>query len=103
MRGDDQPERPPHAADLLDRDRVRERVEPGAALVLGDRDPEPAELADAPDDLAGEAAFALVLVDDRRDLGRHELPDRVAEQRVLGPEVVVHRPEPTIARTRRGR
>ena len=103
MGGDDQPERPPYPADLLDRDRVRQRVESGAALVLGDRDPEPAELADAPDDLGGETAFALVLVDDRRDLGRHELPDRVTEQRVLGSEVVVHWPEPTIARTRRGR
>ena len=70
VRGHDQPERAPDAADLLDRDRVGQRVEPGAALVLGDRDAEPAELADAPDDLGREAALALVLVDDRRDLGR---------------------------------
>ena len=45
--GDDEPERAPDAADLLDRDRVGEGVEAGAALVLGDRDAEPAELADA--------------------------------------------------------
>ena len=67
---DDEPERAPDPADLLDRDRVGQRVEAGAALVLGDRDAEPAELADAPDDLDREAALALVLVDDRRDLGR---------------------------------
>ena len=47
VRRDDQPERAPHPADLLDRDRVGQRVEPGAALVLGDRDAQPAELADA--------------------------------------------------------
>ena len=70
VRRDDQPERSPHAADLLDGDGVGQRVEPGAALVLGDRDAQPAELADPPDDLGREAPLALVLVDDRRDLGR---------------------------------
>ena len=94
---DDQPERAPHPADLLDGDRVGERVEAGAALVLGDRDPEPAELADAPDDLDREAALAFVLLDDRRDLGEHEVADGVAEQRVLRGEVEVHRAEPTPA------
>ena len=74
--GDDQPERPPDAADLLDRDRVGERVHPGAAPALRDVDPEPAELADPAHDLDREAALALVLVDDRRDLGLHELADR---------------------------
>ena len=69
MGGDDEPERAPDAADLLDRDRVGERVEAGAALVLGDRDAEPAHLAEAADDLDREAALALVLLDDRRDLG----------------------------------
>ena len=57
MRRDDQPERPPHAPDLLDRDGVRERVEAGPALVLGDRDAEPAQLADAAHDLGREAAI----------------------------------------------
>ena len=92
VRGDDQPERAPHAADLLDRDRVGQGVEAGAALVLGDRDAEPAELADPADDLGREAALALVLVDDRRDLGDHEVADRVAQQVVLGGEVEVHAP-----------
>ena len=80
---DDQPERAPHPTDLLDRDGVGQRVQPGAALVLGDRDAQPAELADAPDDLGREAPLAFVLVDDRRDLGQHEVADRVAEQDVL--------------------
>ena len=61
----DEPERAPHPADLLDGDGVGERVQPGAALVLGDRDAEPAELADPPDDLDREAPRLLVLVDDR--------------------------------------
>ena len=88
--GDDQPERAPDAADLLDRDRVGERVEPGAALVLGERDAEPAHLAEAADDLDREATLALVLVDDRRDLLDHEVADRRAQERVLGGEVEVH-------------
>ena len=88
---DDQAERAPHPADLLDGDRVGQRVEPGPALVLGDRDAEPAELADPPDDLGRESSSALVLVDDRGDLGQHEVADRVAQERVLRREIEVHR------------
>ena len=95
VRRDDQPERAPDAPDLLDRDGVGERVEAGSALVLGDRDAEPAQLADAPHDLDREAPLALVLLDDRRDLGEHEVADRVAQERVLGREVEVHRRERT--------
>ena len=95
VRRDDQPERAPDPADLLDRDGVGQRVEPGPALVLGDRDAEPAELADAPDDLGREAPRALVLVDDRRDLGHHEVADGVAQEDVLRREVEVHPPERT--------
>ena len=91
MGRDDEPERAPDPADLLDRDRVGQGVEPGPALVLGDRDAEPAHLAEPADDLDREAARALVLVDDRGDLGAHELADRVAEEDVLGREVEVHR------------
>ena len=57
--------------------------------------PEPAELADAADDLGREASLALVLVDDRRDLGEHEVADRVAQEDVLRGEVEVHDPERT--------
>ena len=91
MGRDDEPERSPDPADLLDRDRVGEGVEAGPAFVLGDRDAEPAELADASDDLDREAASSLVLVDDRRDLGQHEIADGVAQEGVLGREVEVHR------------
>ena len=89
--GDDQAERAPHPADLLDGDGVGQGVEAGPALVLGDRDAEPAELADPADDLGREASRALVLVDDRGDLGQHEVADRVAQERVLGREIEVHR------------
>ena len=46
MGGDDEPERAPDAADLLDRDGVGQRVEAGPAFVLGERDAEPAHLAE---------------------------------------------------------
>ena len=95
VRRDDQPERAPDAPDLLDRDRVGERVHAGAALVLGDRDAEPAHLAEPPDDLDRELVLALVLLDDRRDLLLHEVADRRPEQLVLRGEVQVHRPERT--------
>jgi hypothetical protein len=98
MRGDDQAQRAPDAADLLDRDGVGQGVEAGPALVLGDRDAEPAEFTDAADDLGREPALALVLVDVGRYLCRHEVADGFAEQRVLLGEVEVHRPEPTIGR-----
>ena len=73
---DDQPERAPHAADLLDRDRVGQGVHAGPALVLGNRDAEPAHLAESADDVDREAVLPLVLVDDRRDLLLHEVADR---------------------------
>ena len=101
MGGDDQAQRAPDAADLLDRDRVRQRVEPGATLVLGIRDAQPAHLAEAADDLDREAAGLLVLVDDRRDLLDHEVADRRAQQRVLGGEVEVHAPERSTGSLRR--
>ena len=97
VRRDDEAERAPHPADLLDGHGVGERVEARSALVLGDRDPEPAELADAPHDVGRESTLPFVLLDDRRHLGEHEVADRVAEQDVLGGKVEVHRAEPTIA------
>jgi hypothetical protein len=87
----DEAEGAPDPADLFNGDRVGEVVEAGAALLLGDRDAEPARLAELLDDLDGEAPLALVLVDDRRDLLRHEVADRGAEELVLAREVEVHR------------
>ena len=88
--GDDQAERAPDAADLLDRDRVGQRVEAGAAFVLGERDAEPAQGAEPVDDRAREASRLLVLVDLPRDLAEHEVADRLAEEGVLRGEVEVH-------------
>ena len=62
--------------------------------------PEPAQLADPADDLGREAPGALVLVDERRDLGGHEVADRVAQEDVLGREVEVHALERTPAGSR---
>ncbi len=90
VRGDDEAERAPHAPDLLDRDGIGERVHPGAAPRLGDRDAEPAHLADPAHDLDREAPLPLVLVDQRRDLGLHEVADGAPEQLVLGRKVEVH-------------
>ncbi len=100
VRRDDQPERPPHASDLLDRDRIRQRVESGTTLVFRDRDAEPAELPDAPDDVGREAPIAFVLLDDRRHLARHEVADGLPEQPMLGGEVEVHGGEGTTCAAR---
>ena len=102
MRRHDEPERAPDPPDLLDRDRVGERVEAGPALVLGDRDAEPAELADPADDLGRKPSRSLVLVDDRRHLGDHEVADRVTQEDMLRREVEVHRRERTTGTARLG-
>ena len=80
MGGHDEPEAAPHPADLLDRDRVGQRVEARATLVLGDRDAEPAHRAETVHDRPRKAARLLVLVDDRGDLGHHEVADGLAQE-----------------------
>ena len=64
VRRDDDAERAPDAGELLDGDGVGERVEPGAALVLGIGMPRRPIGPSIADDIAGEAALMLVLVDD---------------------------------------
>ena len=86
----DQAEAAPDPADLLDRDGVGQRVEPGAAFLLRERDAQPAHRAQAVDDRTREAPRLLVLVDDRSDLGHHEIADGFAQERVLRREVEVH-------------
>ena len=104
---------------LLDRDRVRERVGAGAAVLLRDRDAHQPELGHLGDELVREALLAVELGGERRDAlarrtrarcagpararrtgrssraeGRGELddqPDAVAGAARLG-EVVVRRP-----------
>ena len=75
---------------LLDRDRVRERVAAAAAVLLGDRDPHQPELGHLGDELVREAVLAVELLGDRRDLLDRERAHRVADQLVLGREVEVH-------------
>ena len=88
---DDQPERAPDPPDLLDRDRIGERIETGATLVLRDGDAQPAQITDAPNDLGRESSLAFVLVDDRCDLADHEVADGIPQQDVLRREVEIHR------------
>jgi hypothetical protein len=56
------------ARQLLDRDRVRERVGARAAVLLGDRHAHQPELGQLRDELVREAVLAVELGGDRRDL-----------------------------------
>ena len=71
---------------LLDRDRVREGVAAGAAVLLGNRDPHQAELGQLGDELVREAALAVELLREGRDALARELATVVAHQLVLGRE-----------------
>ena len=78
------PSEPHTRRQLLDRDGVGERVEAGAALLLGKRDAEHAHLAQLGHDLGREAALFLVLLDDRLDFlgaGSRESCDGAARAR----------------------
>ena len=89
-----------HARELLDGDRVGERVAAGAADLLGERDPHQPELAELRDDLVRERLRAVELLRDRRDLALGEVADGAADQLVVGREVEVH---PAIKALARGR
>ena len=78
------------ARQLLDRDRVRDRVAAGAAVLLGDREAHEAELAELGDELVREAAGQVELLGDRLDALSRERPNRVANQLLLGSQVEVH-------------
>ena len=68
VRGDGDRHRRVDPRQLLDRDRVRERVGAGAAVLLRDRDAHEPELGEARDDVVREAVLAVELLGDRRDL-----------------------------------
>ena len=68
---------------LLDRERVGERVAAAAAVLLRERDPHQAELAHLRDELVGERLGPVELLGDRRDLVAGEVADRVAQQPLL--------------------
>ena len=104
VRGDGDRDRRVDARQLLDADRVRERVRARTAVLLGDRhahQPEPGELLD---DLVREPLLAIELLGHRLDLLDREAPHRLAEELVLRLEVEVHGAEracasSTISRT----
>ena len=79
-----------HARELLDRDRVGERVAAGAAVLLRERDPHQPEPAELLDDLVREALLVIERLGDRRDLALGEVADGAADQLVVGREVEVH-------------
>ena len=84
VRGDRDRHRRVDPRQLLDRDRVRERVAAAAAVLLGDRDAHQPELGHLGDELVREAVLAVELLGDRRDLLERERAHRVADQLVLG-------------------
>ena len=80
-----------HARQLLDGQRVGERVAAAAAVLLGKRDPHQVQLAELRDDLVGERLRPVELLGDRRDLALGELAHGAPDQLVVGGEVEVHR------------
>ena len=76
---------------LLDRQRVGERVGAAAAVLLGEGDAHQPELAHLRDELVGEGLGAVELLGDRRDLLAGEVADGVAQQPLLVGQLEVHR------------
>ena len=90
VRGDGDRDGRVDSRQLLDRDRVGERVGAAAAVLLGDGHAHQPELGELLDELVGEAVLAVELLGDGRDLLLGELPDRAADELVLFGEVEVH-------------
>ena len=59
--------------DLLERDEIREHVEPETVILLRQQHSEEAQLAELGDHARVEMLFAIPLVDVRRDLAFREL------------------------------
>ena len=78
------------AADLLDDERVRDHVEPHAAVLLGQRRGEEAELGELADDRPVDRLGAVPLGRVRRDLGVAEVARGLADQLLLVGEREVH-------------
>ena len=90
MHGDQRPERRLAALDLLARERLRDEVEPGAAVLLGDHDPEDPELRHARDQVEIELVIDVVLDRDRQDAIVDEGAYCVLDQALLGRKLEVH-------------
>ena len=78
------------ARKLLDRDRVRDRVGAGAAVLLGNRDSHQSELGEGGDELVREALLAVELLRDGRNARLRELAHCAAQQLLLVAQLVVH-------------
>ena len=80
---DDAGDRDPAARELLDDHRVGGQVEAHAAVLLGDRHPEEAELLHLLDDRLGELVLVVVLLGVGDDLVVDELPDHLDDGLLL--------------------
>ena len=78
------------AGELLDRDRVGERVAARASELLGERDSHQPEVGHLRDELVREACLAVDLLGDGCHPVDGEPADRLAEELVLGRKVEIH-------------
>jgi hypothetical protein len=76
--------------ELLDRDRVRDRVRPPAAVLLRDGHPHQPELGKLRHELVREAVLPVELLRKRRNAGLGELANGAPEELVLLREIEVH-------------
>ena len=76
--------------ELLDRDAQRGEVTVGTAVLLGEHDPEQAELAHLADDVDGEVVIDVPLCRVRRDLAFGELTHHGSEHLVLVGQLPCH-------------
>ena len=103
MDRDQRPERGLAALDLLADERLRDEVEPGAAVLLGDHDPEQAQLGHALDHAHVEVVVDVVLDRVRQHALVHEVADGLLDQALLVGELEVHETEAIRALPRAGR
>src|SRR5262249_9581496 len=90
VHGDDPTHGRVHAPELLDDERVREHVEPAAAVILVPARAEVAGLAELRDERAVGLLGAIPVTDVRRDLPLGELARRRADQLLLGRQLEAH-------------
>ena len=90
MDGDQRPEGGLAALDLLAGERLGDEVEAGAAVLLGDHDPEQAQFGHALDDPEVEVVVDVVLDRLRQHALVDERADGVLDQTLLGGELEVH-------------
>ena len=85
---DDSGDADPAAGELLDDHRVGGQVQPHPPVLLGDRDPEQAQLLHLLHDRVGEAVLVVVVLGVGDDLLVGELADHLADRALLVGEVL---------------